>query len=410
MRLRFRAVSFLIAAFALSACGGGGATRSVPATDTSAVTPQTATMTDEQARVLESAAQKAAVADDQNDTVPILPLLTKQTTIGSTVDPLNGDQEPYGLEIVKVDAGLLERGDLVVCNFKNSDALGAHEGQGSTIITLHPQPGSTPKHFKQDGSLTGCAALAFGPTGNLWAAAFTANDISIFAPDSTRLATLAGTPFDGPFGVVFAPGGPGRSDAFYVSNVSRSMTSNSGSIVRVDRATHKAVVIATGFEINNGPGHHVPGDLLGPSGLQYDASRDRLFIVDGADNSLTVFNFASQIPPNGIIVKDNGQFGGVAARLAKRLFQGAPLNNPISSVLLANGHLVLGNTGLDATGTTPPNVLVEFNRSGSRVLATKNVDPGASGAIFGIVATGTTDDTKIYFGDDNSNTVQLVSE
>jgi hypothetical protein len=39
----------------------------------------------------------------------------------------------------------------------------------------------------------------------------------------------------------------------------------------------------------------------------------------------------------------------------------------------------------------------------------RNVDTGATGAIFGLVATGTSDaDTKVYFNDDNDNNVQVL--
>jgi hypothetical protein len=38
------------------------------------------------------------------------------------------------------------------------------------------------------------------------------------------------------------------------------------------------------------------------------------------------------------------------------------------------------------------------------------VDTGAAGALFGMVATGTTrDDTIVYFNDDNDNTVKSLT-
>jgi hypothetical protein len=83
---------------------------------------------------------------------------------------------------------------------------------------------------------------------------------------------------------------------------------------------------------------------------------------------------------------------------------GPPLNGPISSALLPNGDLVVGNT-LDGTGT---NLLIEVSPAAG-VVATKNVDTGAAGALFGIVATGTLTNPKIYFNDDNTNTVVLLS-
>lgn len=406
MTFRFNVCSVMIAALALASCGGGGGTSgTVPTGSTPGTSGQTAVMSDAQAQPLENEAQSADTNAEQHDEGAVLPRLTRQTTIGSTVDPMNGDQEPYGLDIAKVDAAPLQSGDLIICNFKDA---GGKEGNGTTIEALHPSAGSSPTRVAQDPSLKGCAAVALSVSDTIWAAAFVANDNPIVRPNGTIVTTLPGGPWHGPFGQIFSPmKGPFGNAAFYESNAA------DGSIVRTN-ITEKGFtfdVIATGFAINHG----APGGILGPSGLQYDAKRDRLFIVDGADNSngccgsLTVFNFVSRIPAGGVTV-ENGHFGGIAGRLAKRIFAGPPLNAPISSALLANGHLVLGNTGLATASSSPtPNLFVEITRGG-RVLATKNVDTGGNGAIFGMIATGTSDNTKIYFGDDNSNTVQLVSE
>jgi len=98
------------------------------------------------------------------------------------------------------------------------------------------------------------------------------------------------------------------------------------------------------------------------------------------------------------------KFGGPSAKDARVVFAGSPLNGPISTALLPNGNLVVGNT-LDPTGK---NLLIELSAAG-KVLDVRNVDKGAAGAIFGIVATGTdAADTKIYFNDDNDNDVQVL--
>jgi hypothetical protein len=46
-----------------------------------------------------------------------------------------------------------------------------------------------------------------------------------------------------------------------------------------------------------------------------------------------------------------------------------------------------------------------------KVVATQNLDTGAVGALFGIVATGTdASSAKIYFNDDNDNTVMVLDQ
>lgn len=81
------------------------------------------------------------------------------TTIGSTVDPKNGDQNPYGLTIAPQSGGKIAAGDLVACNF--NDALNI-QGLGSSIVVLKPFVGAKPLHLIADPRLTGCAAIAMG--------------------------------------------------------------------------------------------------------------------------------------------------------------------------------------------------------------------------------------------------------
>ncbi|HEV3090296.1 MAG TPA: hypothetical protein VGX91_02515 [Candidatus Cybelea sp.] len=52
--------------------------------------------------------------------------------------------------------------------------------------------------------------------------------------------------------------------------------------------------------------------------------------------------------------------------------------------------------------------MVEIN-NGGHVQEVRNVDTGASGSLFGMVATGTNaSDTKLYFNDDNDNNLQVL--
>ena len=160
--------------------------------------------------------------------------------------------------------------------------LGNFQGQGTTIVALHPKPGSTPIRIARSEELRGCDALALASDDTIWAAAFVANDNPIVKPDGTLVTALDGGPWHGPFGEAFAEhAGPFGVAAFYVTNA------GDGSIVRVNINPGKRFtfdVIATKFPVNHG----APGGILGPSGLQYDAKRDRLVIVDGANNAVYV--------------------------------------------------------------------------------------------------------------------------
>jgi hypothetical protein len=139
--------------------------------------------------------------------------------------------------------------------------------------------------------------------------------------------------------------------------------------------------------------------------LAYDASIDTLYFADGKNDTVVAFKNVTKIPNGGIkAIADGMKFSGPSAGDARIVFAGKPLNGPISMALLPDGNLVVGNT-LDPNGK---NLMIELSASG-KLLDVRNVDTGASGTLFGIVATGTNDsNTKIYFNDDNDNNVQVL--
>jgi hypothetical protein len=327
--------------------------------------------------------------------VSVLQTLTREQTIGSTVPSTPADVNPYGLDVAKITSGKIDAGDLVVCDFNNP---GNVQGTGTELVALHPIVGSSPTLIAKNHTLMGCNAVATSPTGAIWAAAFKANDNPIFSPGGTLLTALDNGPWNHPFGETFSPPlNAGSVPAFYVSNA------GDGSIVRVSvfpGPTFRFTTIATGFPVNGGK----PGSILSPSGLNYQSSGDILYVVDGTNNALYAIRNVSSVPTNGIAV--NGlTFSGSAASSAHVIFSGAPLNGPISSAILPGGNIAVGNT-LDPDGQ---NLIVEISPSG-QVLSVRNVDTGAAGALFGMVATGTSaSDAKLYFNDDNDNTVKVLS-
>jgi sugar lactone lactonase YvrE len=246
-------------------------------------------------------------------------------------------------------------------------------------------------------TLVGCNALALSTGDDIWAAAFTANDNPVLSPTGVLEINIKGKPFDRPFGQIFAQP-KGGSPAFYATDA------GDGTVVRINLGSPFTFdVIAKGFAINHGK----PGSILGPSGLAYDPNGDQLYVVDGTNNTVVAFSKVSSIPNGGVTVEKGGKtFKGPSAHDARLVFAGAPLNGPISSALLFNGNLVVGNTG----NPSGKNIMVELSPTG-KMLATRNVDKGASGALFGMVATGTSAaNTKLYFNDDNDNNLQVLEK
>jgi hypothetical protein len=338
---------------------------------------------------------------------PVLPSLATITTIGSAVDPANGDQNPYGLALATVSAGLITAGDLIICDF--NDGPTNTQGLGTSVVGLHPAAGSMPYHIAQSTALLGCSAVAVLADGSIAATADQANSLALVQPNGTVVAAspFGGDTFANPWSDVYIPGGGlyGANAALYVSNA------GSGAIDRISLGSGDSqsafTEIATGFSVNGG----MPGSISAPAGLTYDASIDTLYVVDTNRNRVIELKNVSQIGTDGVVVNDTAAppgtatFSGASASSAAVIANGAPLNGPISGALLGNGNLIVGNT-LDANGT---NLLIEVSPQ-QGVVAQKNVDTGAAGALFGIVATVNGSGAQlVYFNDDNDNTVKLLS-
>jgi len=341
-----------------------------------------------------STGANVTVANELASGDSILKGLKKHVKIGSTV--VNGQQNPYGLDLARSSAGKFTKGDLAVCNFNDKANV---QGTGYTILALHPVPGSKPTLvYSSKKVLQGCDAIALSPSGDfIWAADFVANDNPIIAPTGKLVMNIpAGKVLDHPFGQAFAS--PAKGDtAFYESNA------GNGTIVRFDVVKNTEAVIAKGFKVNHGK----PGSILGPSGLQYDAKNDTLYVVDGTNNAVYALANVTSIPENCLTLDDDAvHFSGCNASSAKVVYMGKPLNGPISSALLYNGNLAIGNT-LDPTGK---NLIIELSTAG-KVLDVVNIDKGTAGAIFGMVATGTSAaNTVLYFNDDNNNDVEALEK
>lgn len=339
-----------------------------------------------------SSPQRAVRSEDDTS---ILKKLKKQVVIGSTSDPKYGQLNPYGLTVAPATTGDFTAGDLVVCNFNAKSNV---QGTGYTIVALHPTPGSKPLLVSADKKvLTGCAALALGPADDIWATAFSSNDNPIISASGKLEGDIKNAPFNHPWGQAFAAPTTG-SPAFYESNA------GNGDVIRINLGSKFTYdVIAKGFRVNHGK----PGSIFAPSGLTYDPTGDVLYVVDGQTNTVVALSSVSTIPAGGVIVGKNGKtFKGPSAKDASLVFAGTPLNGPISAALLPNHNLIVGNTG-NPSGS---NIMVELTPSG-KILDTENVDTGAAGSLFGIVATGTSDsNTKIYFNDDNDNDLRVLEK
>lgn len=348
-------------------------------------------------------------------------------TIGSTIDPINGDQNPYGLTIAPASAGMITKGDLIVCNFNNGNAGSTPnmQGLGTTIIGLHPTAGSTPYRIAQSVDLQGCNALTMLPDDSISAAAWStpangAGENPLVSPSGTVTTPFSSDTFAGPWGEAYAAATASQPAALYVSNAPGGAINSGGTI---DRISLDGDVQTTFTEIVTGVcSGGSPGAIFGPAGLTYDPASDTLYVVATSSASVIAIAGVSSIPKDGVTV--NGQcsgattptavptFSGASAASARVIAHGAPFNTPLSATLLSDGDLVIANAdiGLSTPGAAT-NLLIEVSPlvPGGFVGQPLQVDTGTPGALFGLAATADAQGNQlIYFNDDNTATVMQL--
>ncbi len=378
----------------------------------------------------------------------ILGSLNTIATIGSTIDPNNdlaidptgSSTNPYGLVIAPISAGLITAGDLVVCNFNNGpmtvpgSPAGNTQGQGTTVVGLHPVASAAdagianPYHIAQSTSLLGCSSLSMFADDSIAATAFSANLVPLVSPTGSVSSPFAADSLAKPWGSAYVPAANGQPPALYVStatgSINRITLDNSNSS---DAQTAFAQVV-TGFCVS-GAVQGMTDSLHAPSGLTYDAKKDTLYVVDTSSYSVVALAHVSSIPANGITV--NGGDCTAAPPTAIPTFTGPSkssasviaspsspnggqlFNAPISAALLLNGNVVVGNADQDLTlndAGTNDNLLFEISPTAG-IVGSKQLDPGAPGALFGIAAGPDSKGNQlIYFNDDNDNTVKVLSK
>jgi hypothetical protein len=343
----------------------------------------------------------------------------KITTIGSTVDPINGDQNPYGLAIAPATAGLITKGDLIVCDFNNATtpaAQGGVQGTGTTIVGLHPAAGSKPYRIAQSASLDGCDALTMLPDDSISAAAWSATNNPLVSAAGVVTAPFSDT-FAYPWGEAYVTAAGTQPAAIYVSNAPGGNIAAGGTIDRIsldNDAQTTFTEIASGFCTSGSPGM-----IFGPAGLTYDPSNDTLYVVDTSSASVIAIVGISGVSKDGLVV--NGQcagattptpvptFSGPSMTSARVIAHGAPFNTPLSAALLKNGDLVVANAdiGIQSPGVAT-NLLIEVSPivPGGFVGKPLQLDTGVPGALFGLATAVDTDGNQIvYFNDDNAAAV-----
>jgi hypothetical protein len=373
-----------VIALATSACGGNGAVPSnagVAGATTGGAAPAT-------------------------DTTSILKLLTKNVTIGSTVDPTNGDMGPRAVTVVPYNYGELKKGQVLVCNFEDSSG---NAGNGTTIELFDPVASSKPTTFLQNSKIEGCDGDTIDAGDQVYATGFTSK-VMVKVDQKGKLKKTYGSP-------ITQPMGDGEGPMLYSYSPELAFVGNAdtgGFDIFSSGYNTGGKEVINGFDVNKGSGW----TALGPSGIAYWCGQhgkatcpqhkppDTLYVADGACNAVVAISHASTL-----LLKDEITIQPSCKKFkceypkttcATLVKAGSPLDKPVAATLLPNGNLILANTG--------NNTLVEMTPKG-KVLDTEVVDTSKTPGIFGLAAIGTKDsNTALFYTDINTNTLHELEQ
>jgi sugar lactone lactonase YvrE len=317
-------------------------------------------------------------------------------TLNTTVPargPAKGDQNPYGVAVVKRSIGDLVKGDVLVSNFNNSKN---QQGTGSSIVEVSPGgkvhvfavvPRPTATHavglttalvvLRSGFVVVGSLPAPGGKSSNAGAGALT-----VLNPRGHVVMTIQGGDINGPWDMTAVDGG--SQAVLFVTNVLNGTVAAGGqvvpggTVVRIVLATSSQQVsvvsnqvIATGFAEHTDPNALV----VGPTGVGFGPG-GTLYVADSNGNRIAAVPQAMtrMIPLGG---------GG------NTVSSGGALNDPLGLAIAPNGDIITANGGNGK--------LVETSPGGSQV-ATKKLVANGAGDLFGVAVAP--HGAGLYFVDD----------
>ncbi len=336
--------------------------------------------------------------------------LNRISVIGSTAFIVDGhgrtisaDPNPYGIAIAPTGApvshtpGSLRPGDIVVTNF------GANQ-TGTTLVRFPAGkgPGLLFNTMANAGT-KGPAFEAFNTlTGTDWVANFSGNNVQVFRPNGTILATITSPLFKMPWAQAFNHGlhNPldGSVDSFFTTNAGDATIDRIDVIPTRNGTTFRVFQIGQLTQMNGGTKINaawVPSLRVGSHHYT-----DVLLALDLANNRVAAYPNSTTL--NTTTMRSTSK--GITA------FAGKPLNMPGGlTVNPLNGDLLVVNLN--------DNNLVELNLSQGRAVGVRLLDnapvdaqSGNGSALFGVAAARDAQgNLEVFFTDDNMNTLNLLS-
>lgn len=327
--------------------------------------------------------------------------------VASTIDPTNGDQNPYGLVVVPKNAattGKLMPGDLLVSNINNANNV---MGLGTTIELIQPSAAHPSPATFFNGAASPIAMVLNANATNVWIANYGLEQNGL--QGDVQVINNMGVPFahgnitapqlQGSWGQGFNGQALGGTvpPAFFDTNVLTGAVYRLQKFILTPQGPNFAGATITRIAQLGHAGHTIL-NVVGPQGMAWSKMDDTLYIADPVNNRIVAVPHST--------TTTNGYFYTV--------YHGRPLNQPAGIALNPlNGDLLIVNQG--------DNKMIELALSahdadgghvvGVRLLDKTKVQAGGVGsALFGVAATvDPAGKLEVYFTNDNTNTVNLLS-
>jgi hypothetical protein len=346
-------------------------------------------------------------ASSQARTSPFLNTLASSPAIMATTVAANGDQNPYGVAVVPSDfpaSSVFHPGDILVSDFNDAANV---QATGSSIVEITPA-GSTSTVFTAPSSLgsVGLTTALFalrsglvvvGSAPNAGGTPPTVGNGSLIFLDSTGKIALDladSSLLRGPWAMIADETAP-EDPILYVSEVltgtvTRIMLHVATSSAGVTPVIESLVQVASGFEARTDPAALV----VGPTSLLLSQDMNDLYVADTGNNRVQLVR--------GV----RGTCSDLGA--GTTVVSGAPLRGPLGLAWTPEGTIVLSNGDAAGSSATQPNLVVELDPVDHVVLATRQLDTGAAGALFGIAIAEVSGKVALLYADDNTNTLDFL--
>lgn len=351
----------------------------------------------------------------------LLELLHKHAILTSTVTD-NGDLNPYAVVIAPVSAGRISAGDVLVDNFNNVSNL---QGTGTTIIDYNPATKKTTlfaKLAQHDQRCPGGVGLStamtmlksgwiiVGSTPSTDGTTATKGNGCLFVldPDGDVVAAWTGPNIDDPWGNM-ATLDNGTTASLFISMAGfdlaspriKDPTTGAPPIVR------KAIVLRLDLSIPSGGPPAIQSQTVIADGLPEQADLDNFLfgptgVALGPDGTL----YVSDGVGNRIMKIPDAPTRTASAGTGETLTSGGLLHNPLSLILIPNGHLLTCN-GLNGQ-------IVEIDPASGKQIYAQWLDvdqaqtPPGNGDLFGVAVTP--DASRLYYVEDDTNALVEITQ